>query len=935
MHDPKRKTQIGKSITEQPHFNTFMKRTYAWVIHHVPFIQSIISLGLALSISFLWIFSGSAQGVPAPIWQMRVLEADKTGLHNPAGLAFSSRANAFHVLEAPGQSPPAAANSIRLTPSGKQAGSVRIAAQVRNPVNMAFDDRYQRLLILQFPANHLLEVREKPDGNLDPASLVIHAASHFSLHDPQGLTVDPGSGTLFILDAAGPRILRIEPGPDGSFEAAVFSEVNLKASALDSPRGLAFDPVTGHLFLITPAAQKLYELTQSGQLVATRDLSEFHIGDPQGMVFAPSGDQTDDPTQESLYLADSGPVSGQILELSLTQPAAVAATSFTSALVKTTDLSKISPPSPDPDGLAYLPLSNHLFMSDSEVEETVSGITHFEGANLWELTLNGSVTRTANISYEDPTVVPMTNEPTGTAWSSDNGHFFFSDDNACKVYNLNPGGDGLVGTADDTWTSFSTTVGGSCDTEGIAYDGWNNQLFVVDGTNREIYQYTIAGSLVSHFDVAAYGVVDPEGVEFNPDSGTLFVLSNSGNRIIVETTLNGDLLQTIDVSANHAPAPAGLAYAPASDGSGVNRFYIVDRGVDNNNDPNIIDGKMYEMSAPSVTPTRTNTPTKTNTPTASATRTPTPTATNTATATDTLTPTITYTPTETGTPTPTATDTATPTITLTPTVTDTPTETGTPTQTATNTDTPTITLTPTVTDTPTVTKTPTVTRTPTPTATNTPTSTATMTYTPSVTNTPSRTPTLTLTPTPTNTPSATLTMTPTPTATNTPTETSTPTPTMTDTPTNTATTTPTSTATSTPTHTATLTATSTPTPTQVTYTLTIISEHGTVMPDLPGPYHSGDVVWLTAVSDAGWNFNEWSGDITGHANPAPVTMNGNKTVNANYTRNSYSLFVPLVMVQGSGYTSTASQAGIREEVPVVEKASRRAWIELLLHYLSP
>jgi hypothetical protein len=107
------------------------------------------------------------------------------------------------------------------------------------------------------------------------------------------------------------------------------------------------------------------------------------------------------------------------------------------------------------------------------------------------------------------------------------------------------------------------------------------------------------------------------------------------------------------------------------------------------------------------------------------------------------------------------------------------------------------------------------------------------------------------------------------------------------------------------------------------------------MPDLPGPYHSGDVVWLTAVSDAGWNFNEWSGDITGHANPAPVTMNGNKTVNANYTRNSYSLFVPLVMVQGSGYRSTASQAGIREEVPVVEKASRRAWIELLLHYLSP
>jgi hypothetical protein len=346
--------------------------------------------------------------------------------------------------------------------------------------------------------------------------------------------------------------------------------------------------------------------------VATRDLSEFHVGNPQGMVFAPSGDQTDDPTQVSLYLADSGLVTGQILELSLTQPAAVAASSFTSSLVKTTDLSKISPPSPDPDGLVYLPLSNHLFMSDSEVEETVSGITHFAGANLWEMTLAGSVTRTANISSVAPTVVPMTNEPTGVTWDSDNGHFFFSDDNACKIYNLNPGEDGLVGTAGDSWTSFSTTVGGICDSEDVTYGG-NNQLFVMDGTNREVYQYTTAGSLVSHFDVAAFGVVDPEGIAFNSDSGTLFILSNSSNRIIVETAITGELLQTINVSANYAPAPAGLAYAPASDGSGVKHFYIVDRGVDNNNDPNIVDGKMFEMSAPVRTLTTTTiTPDTTN-----------------------------------------------------------------------------------------------------------------------------------------------------------------------------------------------------------------------------------------------------------------------------------------------------------------------------------
>jgi hypothetical protein len=148
-----------------------------------------------------------------------------------------------------------------------------------------------------------------------------------------------------------------------------------------------------------------------------------------------------------------------------------------------------------------------------------------------------------------------------------------------------------------------------------------------------VYEYTLTGSPVGHFDVAAFGIEDPESVEFNPDSGTLFIMSsNRSSPFIVETTVTGTLLQTIDISAPNARQAAGLAYATASNGSGAKRFYIVDRGIDNDNDPNIIDGKLYEMSAPSsgtsptATFTRTSTPTRTNTPGPgpSPTRTPTP-----------------------------------------------------------------------------------------------------------------------------------------------------------------------------------------------------------------------------------------------------------------------------------------------------------------------
>ena len=161
----------------------------------------------------------------------------------------------------------------------------------------------------------------------------------------------------------------------------------------------------------SPLAQTLFELTEAGQVLYTRDLSGLPLGDPQAMVFAPSGDTTDDPSQMSLYIADSGQT-GAVIELSFIQPAAPAVASFASTLVRTVDASRWSPPSPDPAGITYLNSSNTLLVSDSEVEETVGGITHFRGVNLWEITLNGKVVRTANISKVAPTVVPMTDEPT-------------------------------------------------------------------------------------------------------------------------------------------------------------------------------------------------------------------------------------------------------------------------------------------------------------------------------------------------------------------------------------------------------------------------------------------------------------------------------------------------------------------------------------------
>jgi len=237
----------------------------------------------------------------------RVIEPGEFGLANPAGLAFSPSAGTLLLVTRTPGMPPGSVTDIELiTLAEDRAGTVRIAAALTDPLNLTFDGNANRLLIFQSSNNQLIEITARPDGSLDPQTLRRIDARSFGLQNPQGLTVDPVSGRLFILDAAGPRIVRVEPDPQLGFERPIISEIDLARSGLSDLRGLAFDPTDGHLHVLDPAAQALYELSETGQILASHDLSEFDFRNPQGMTFGPSGDTTDDPSEMSLYIADSG-----------------------------------------------------------------------------------------------------------------------------------------------------------------------------------------------------------------------------------------------------------------------------------------------------------------------------------------------------------------------------------------------------------------------------------------------------------------------------------------------------------------------------------------------------------------------------------------------------------------------------------------------------
>jgi uncharacterized repeat protein (TIGR02543 family) len=84
--------------------------------------------------------------------------------------------------------------------------------------------------------------------------------------------------------------------------------------------------------------------------------------------------------------------------------------------------------------------------------------------------------------------------------------------------------------------------------------------------------------------------------------------------------------------------------------------------------------------------------------------------------------------------------------------------------------------------------------------------------------------------------------------------------------------------------------------TELRYTLTLTanpSGGGTINavppPGGDGKYAYGTVVTLTANAATGYGFNNWSGDASGSSNPVQVTMNGNKSVTANFTELRYTL----------------------------------------------
>jgi hypothetical protein len=286
-----------------------------------------------------------------------------------------------------------------------------------------------------------------------------------------------------------------------------------------------------------------------------------------------------------------------VLTVSLVMPATPALSGAQQAtLVRVMQTSNWAKPSTDPSGLAYLPGRKALIVVDSEVDES----PHYDNANIWFWKPGGAVLKAFKTTGYSV-------EPTDVTIGA--GILYITDDSADRIFVVKKGPDKGWGTPDDVVVEIPTRPFGSNDPAGIGFGV--NSLFITDGDNTTsdhrvyrlrrgpdgVFEGTGPGSddIVSHFDTLPLGISKPSDVVYRGASKHLFIVS-AQEEIIVETTLAGAHVATYDMGHTSLITAAGIAFATGSEAPTETHVYVSDRGLDNEDNPNENDGRIFEFT---------------------------------------------------------------------------------------------------------------------------------------------------------------------------------------------------------------------------------------------------------------------------------------------------------------------------------------------------
>ena len=99
-------------------------------------------------------------------------------------------------------------------------GRVELPLSLPGPFFMGFSQRANGLFLLDLTTNQAVRIPAGPGGRLGTSGRPVAAfkGADFNIRQPRGITVDPSSGDLYLLDGVGPWIVRLRPDANQNFD---------------------------------------------------------------------------------------------------------------------------------------------------------------------------------------------------------------------------------------------------------------------------------------------------------------------------------------------------------------------------------------------------------------------------------------------------------------------------------------------------------------------------------------------------------------------------------------------------------------------------------------------------------------------------------------------------------------------------------------------
>jgi hypothetical protein len=147
------------------------------------------------------------------------------------------------------------------------------------------------------------------------------STSTFGATDPEAITYDPDSNSLFIADSNS-EVYRITAGINGKFDGVddVVTHFDTLVLGVAKPLGISYNTATGNLYIVGKKATSVAVVTKTGSLVQKLDITAANSLYPSGLTIGPS---STNPASTVIYMADSGidvepdENDGKIYELSI------------------------------------------------------------------------------------------------------------------------------------------------------------------------------------------------------------------------------------------------------------------------------------------------------------------------------------------------------------------------------------------------------------------------------------------------------------------------------------------------------------------------------------------------------------------------------------------------------------------------------------------